>query len=108
LIGEGADHLIVNSVMRAANEMDGVDHANGILTVHLAPDQILVALSLEFADDLRTPDIEAKIVELERRVRTSFPSVIAVFVKPQSAGGFSAARQRRYGHAPKLLENDLR
>jgi cation diffusion facilitator family transporter len=108
LIGEAADHLIVNSVMRAANEMDGVDHANGILTVHLAPEQIMVALSLEFADDLRTPDIEAKIVELERRVRSSFPSVIAVFVKPQSAGGFSAARQRRYGHAPKLQKNDPR
>jgi divalent metal cation (Fe/Co/Zn/Cd) transporter len=92
--------------MRAAKEMDGVDHANGILTVHLAPDQILVALSLEFADDLRTPDIETKIVELERRVRSSFPSVIAVFVKPQSAGGFGAARRRRYGQVPTPQEID--
>jgi cation diffusion facilitator family transporter len=108
LIGEAADPLIVNSVMRAANEMEGVDHANGILTVHLAPEQILVALSLEFADELKTPDIEAKIVELERRVRLSHPEVIALFVKPQSPGGFIDAHERRYGTPLSLLRSTER
>jgi divalent metal cation (Fe/Co/Zn/Cd) transporter len=72
-------------------------HANGVLTIHLAPREILVALSLEFADDLRTPEIEAKVIELERRVRLSHPDVAAVFVKPQSPEGFRQTVARRFG-----------
>jgi divalent metal cation (Fe/Co/Zn/Cd) transporter len=98
LIGEGADQGIVDSIMRIANDMDGVAHANGIMTVHLSPEQIVVALSVELADELRTPDIEVKIIELERRVRQLHPAVIALFVKPQSASGYKDAFNRRYGN----------
>ena len=101
LIGEAADQPIVDSIMRVANAMDGVAHANGIITVHLAPEQILVALSLEFADELKTPDIELKIAELERRLRHLHPTVIALFVKPQSSGGFKDAIGHRYGNSEK-------
>lgn len=101
LIGEGADQRIVDSIMLIANEMEGVAHANGIMTVHLAPQQIVVALSLELADELRTPDIETKIVELERRVRHLHPAVIALFVKPQSSIGYRDTIARRYGKTAK-------
>ena len=101
LIGERADPGIVDSIMRVAEQIDGVDHANGILTVHLAPKEILVALSLEFADELRTPEIEAKVIELERCVRLSHPEIVAVFVKPQSPEGFRETAARRFG---KLLD----
>jgi cation diffusion facilitator family transporter len=102
LIGEAADPVIVASMMRVANEMEGVAHANGIITVHLAPDQILVALSLEFSDDLRTPEIELKISELERRLRQLHPTVIAMFVKPQSSGDFKESIGRRYASSGRL------
>ncbi len=101
LIGEGADQGIVDSIMRIANDMDGVAHANGIMTVHLSPEQIVVALSVELADELRTPDIEVKIIELERRVRQLHPAVIALFVKPQSASGYKDAFNRRYGNVDR-------
>jgi divalent metal cation (Fe/Co/Zn/Cd) transporter len=52
--------------------------------VQLAPDQVLVALSLEFADDLRTPAIEKAVTEIESRVRAAHPEVVALFVKPQT------------------------
>jgi cation diffusion facilitator family transporter len=97
LIGESADQPIVDSIMRIATKMDGVDHANGIITVHLAPRQIVVALSLEFADELKTPDIEVKVVELERRLRHMHPTVIALFVKPQSSSGYKQGFARRHG-----------
>ena len=82
LIGEAADQSIIDSIMRVA-------------------DGILVALSLEFADELKTPEIELKIAELERRVRHLHPTVIAPFVKPQSSGGFKDAVGRRYGNTDK-------
>jgi cation diffusion facilitator family transporter len=68
LIGESADQSIVDAILRLAEEIEGIAHENGILTVHLAPSQIVVALSLELYDELRTPEIEARISELERRV----------------------------------------
>src|SRR5476649_892240 len=61
LIGERADQSIVDSILRLAETVEGVAHANGVLTVHLAPHQIMAALSLEFADELRTSEIEAKV-----------------------------------------------
>jgi cation diffusion facilitator family transporter len=97
LIGERADQGIIDSIKLIAEEMDGVAHANGVLTLHLAPREILVALSLEFADELRTPEIEAKVIELERRMRLSHPEVVAVFVKPQSPEGFRETAARRFG-----------
>ena len=101
LIGERADPSIVDSILHVAAQIDGVTHANGVLTVHLAPQEILVALSLEFADELRTPEIEAKVIELERCVRLSHPEIVAVFVKPQSPEGFRETAARRFG---KLLD----
>ena len=103
LIGESADPAIVMSLLRIATEMEGVDHANGILTVHLAPQQIAVALSLEFADELDTPAIERKVSALEQRLRTLHPQVIAVFVKPQTAAGYAEAVERRRGKTRQIV-----
>jgi cation diffusion facilitator family transporter len=97
LIGERADQGITDSIMQLAEQMQGVAHANGVLTVHLAPQQIVIALSLEFADELRTPEIEAKVIELEQRVRLLHPEVVALFVKPQSRAGFNETARRRFG-----------
>ena len=64
-------------------------------------EQIVVALSVGLADELRTPDVEAKIVELERRVRHLHPAVIALIVKLQSSIGYSDTIAHRYDKAVK-------
>jgi cation diffusion facilitator family transporter len=97
LIGERANQGIVDAITRLAEEIEGIAQANGILTVHLAPQQIVVALSLEFADELRTPEIEAKVGELERRVCRLHPEVVALFIKPQSGSRFKETITRRSG-----------
>ncbi|HET7470049.1 MAG TPA: cation diffusion facilitator family transporter, partial [Gemmatimonadales bacterium] len=97
LIGERADRRLSDSVLGIADGVHGVAHANGVLTFQLAPDQILIALSLEFRDDLRAPEIEAAVVELERRVREAHPEVTTVFVKPQAAGTYREVVRARYG-----------
>ncbi|VFU16504.1 cation diffusion facilitator family transporter [Methylocella tundrae] len=100
LIGESADPSIIDAILRLAGEIDGVANANGVLTIHLAPDQILVALSLEFADNLTTPMIEARVLELEQRLHASHPSVVAIFVKPQTPDSFKTTFERRFGQSP--------
>ncbi|MEJ0096058.1 MAG: cation diffusion facilitator family transporter [Methylocella sp.] len=100
LIGESADAAIVESILRLAEEIDGVMHANGVLTIHLAPDQIVAFFSIEFADELTTPMIEGKVCELEDRLRALHPFVVAVFVKPQSPESFKRTFTRRFNRLP--------
>ncbi len=84
LIGERAARALSEAILRIAGEESGVSRANGVLTVQLAPDQILAALGLEFADELRAPEIEDRVFDIERKVRAAHPEVVTLFVKPQT------------------------
>jgi divalent metal cation (Fe/Co/Zn/Cd) transporter len=84
LIGERADPALSDSIMRIAAKIPGVCQANSVLTVQLAPTSVIATLSLDFFDNLRAPEIEKAVVELERRIREAHPEVAALFVKPQS------------------------
>ena len=85
LIGEPASRDLRQSVLAIAARTPGIERAQIVFTVHLSPDQVIVALNLEFKDELTTPDIEQATRELERAVHAAHPQVIAIFVKPQTA-----------------------
>jgi cation diffusion facilitator family transporter len=85
LIGEGARGHTMRSIRQIAAEQPGVEQVNDLVTVHLAPDQVVAALSLEFKDPLTTPEIENAVATIERRIRERHPEVVSIFVKPQSS-----------------------
>jgi cation diffusion facilitator family transporter len=97
LIGESATSELTRSITEIAARSPAVLRVNGLLTAQLAPDQILVALSLEFSDELRVPELEERVIEIERSIRARHDEVIAVFVKPQTPKTFSEARRARFG-----------
>jgi divalent metal cation (Fe/Co/Zn/Cd) transporter len=106
LIGERADPALSEAILRTASGIAGVCSANSIMTVQLAPDNVIATLSLDFFDYLRAPDIERAVVELEARIRSAHPQVSALFVKPQSV--LVAAEHARDGSSdvtPDGLEN---
>ena len=84
LIGERADPQLAGAIMRIASGMPGVCRANSIVTVQLAPANVIATLSLDFFDYMRAPDIERAVVQLEDKIRNEHPEVSALFVKPQS------------------------
>jgi cation diffusion facilitator family transporter len=84
LIGERADPGLSSAIMRIASGIPGVCSANSIVTIQLAPSNVIATLSLDFFDTLRAPEIERAVVELETRIRAAHPEVSALFVKPQS------------------------
>ena len=102
LIGERADHALTRAMLAIANEAcsRGRTRANGALTLHMAPDQIMVALSIEFADDLRAPEIEELVADIEHRIRKKHPEVVSVYIKPQNPQQFEKSVRRRYGDEP--------
>jgi cation diffusion facilitator family transporter len=95
LIGEPAEKHLIEAIRQLATGVPGVVRANGALTSHLAPDQIVVSLSLEFDDGLRVPELEDAVRAIEQRVRARFPEVTALFIKPQSPAGFADANRHR-------------
>jgi len=97
LIGERADRRLSASIMHIANEQSPISCVNGLLTVQLAPNQIVVALSLEFADDIRSSEIEELVRTLELEIRRLHPEVVALFVKPQTGQAFRENVHRRFG-----------
>jgi cation diffusion facilitator family transporter len=107
LIGERASERITNSILALAKDEPAVEGANGAMTVHLAPDQIVVALSLEFADDLRTTEIEASVISLEQRIRAHHPEVVSLFVKPQTRRTFERALAGRFAQSPSSPNSTL-
>ena len=97
LIGEPA-HGFINASIRALAESEScIEGVNEVLTVHLAPNQIVAILSLEFSDELRTPEIERCVEVLEKRIRDAHPEVVSLFVKPQTRRHFETARDARFG-----------
>jgi cation diffusion facilitator family transporter len=83
LIGEPAAPDLRDAVMRTARETDGIERAQIVFSVHMAPEQVVVALSLEFRDDMTANQIEGAVDHLERRIQERHPEVIAIFVKPE-------------------------
>jgi cation diffusion facilitator family transporter len=83
LIGEAASPDLRDAVMRTAREIDGIERAQVVFSVHMAPDQVVIALSLEFRDNLTANQIESTVDLLEERIQQRHQDVIAVFVKPE-------------------------
>ena len=100
LIGEPARRSLVEAIRRCAEGQAGVHRVNGMLTIHLAPRQVVCALSIEFDDALKVPEIENAVEEMEARIRQSHAEVTLVFVKPQRAAAYQAAQERRQ-HPPQ-------
>ena len=96
LLGEPATNEVNRSILAIAEAEPGIERPNGLYTVHLAPDQIVATLSVEFDDSLRTPEIEARVEHLERTIKQKHPEVIAVFVKPQAASKYGSQREQHF------------
>jgi len=99
LVGERADRGLTDAILRIASAVPGVEAANGVVTTQMGPDQIVAALSIDFADAVSARDVETIIEDIERRVRAQWPEVINLFVKPQSRAAYEAALSRHYGAA---------
>lgn len=83
LIGEQASAKLQDRITEIADNDKTVERANGVLTVHLGPDHVVVMLSVKFIDGAHTADIENSVQRIEEQARAEFPQVMTMLVKPQ-------------------------
>ena len=84
-------------ILHIAESASPGSKVNGVLPVQLAPHQILAALSLEFADALRVPQVAAAVAEVERQMRAAHAEVVTLFIKPQTGAVFKETARLRVG-----------
>lgn len=94
LMGEPALPDVQTAILSIAQADPAVEQANGVLTVHMGPEQIVAGLSLDFIDHLSAADIETCVERLEARLKAEVPQVTAVFVKPQTTRRWRERREQ--------------
>ncbi len=94
LIGEGIDTLTRAEVVRVAVETPGVEAVTQLLSLHLGPDAVLLALKVRFQAGARLEELEQVIDDLEARVRAAQPSMKRIFVEPD--GDYDPAQDPEY------------
>jgi cation diffusion facilitator family transporter len=93
LIGEPASPEVQRKVLAIAQQDPAVQRANGVLTVHMGPTEIVAGLSIEFEDRLTAPEIEACVERLEAKLKKEMPQITRLFVKPQTSGTWEKRRK---------------
>jgi len=84
LIGEGVKPEVRASIQSLALAEAGVTGVNELLTMHFGPQDVLVALSLDFVDTQLASSVEQIVTRLEQRIKTAHPEVRRVFIEAQS------------------------
>ena len=86
LIGEAADPTIIKGIRKLANEHPEVLGINELRTMHLGPEDVLLALSLDFKNNLNAGQVEATVSRLERQIKERYGEIRRVFIEIQSPG----------------------
>lgn len=86
LIGEGASPEDQNRVLELARGVDGVESVTQMLTMHLGPDVVLLALKVAFRPTLSVGDVERVTNHIEAAIRESLPQMRKIFIEADSRG----------------------
>jgi cation diffusion facilitator family transporter len=82
LIGKAVSPEMQRGIVDLIGHADGVDAVIELLTMRLAPDQVLVAARIDLSDGFSPDELEEAADEVERRIREEFPEVRHVFLDP--------------------------
>jgi cation diffusion facilitator family transporter len=87
LLGEAATLETVERIRQAILGHPHVVEVIELLTMHLAPKQILINAHVNLQDELKTDEIEATIGEIEERIKRAEPKVDMIFLETARESG---------------------
>jgi cation diffusion facilitator family transporter len=86
LIGESATPEDRSRVLELVRDVDGVDQVTQLLTLHLGPDVVLLAMKIAFRPSLTVEQVEDVTNRVEANVRSSMPQMRKIFIEADSRG----------------------
>ncbi|MEO1447950.1 MAG: cation diffusion facilitator family transporter [Bacteroidota bacterium] len=84
LIGESADPEVRQGISDIVIEAPEISRVNPPITMHFGPEEVLLALDVEFKDDQTADDIERVVQRLEAKIREQFPIVKRIFIEAKA------------------------
>ncbi len=84
LIGEAASDILRSGVQEIVANAESVRTINELRTMHMGPQDVLLALSLDFHDHLTAGKVEESIYILEMAIKSRFPEITRLFIEVQS------------------------
>lgn len=94
LTGEGVAPQTRRAMRSLVAGQPGVLRINEFLTMHFGPEEVLVAMSLDFRDSLSAAQVEQTVSAVEERLKAAHPEVKRVFVEVQSFEAHNRALKR--------------
>lgn len=83
LIGEAASSWLVEDVRDLLGAQSDIKTVNEVATLHMGPDFVLAAISVDFADGMSADDLENRVTELTGLIKQIDPSVRRVFIEAE-------------------------
>lgn len=85
LIGESAAPEIVEDIKQLIGNHDTITGLNEIRTLHRGPNDVLLALSVDYRDDVSAGDVERTNTQIEIAIKQKYPVVKRLYLEVQSA-----------------------
>jgi divalent metal cation (Fe/Co/Zn/Cd) transporter len=84
LIGESANPEQIKTIREIIRSDPAVERVGDLLTMHLGPEQVLLAADIKFRDAMNVHQLETAIDRLEERVRKKDPTIQRIFLEADS------------------------
>ncbi len=92
LTGEAASPEVRRSIREIASAKSEVRKINEMLTMHFGPREILVAISLEFDEQIGAGDVARTVSAIEAEIKERHPEVRRAFVEAQRSSDHRSAQ----------------
>ncbi len=102
LIGEAAAPEIVSEIRELVADEKTIIGLNEIRTLHRGPNDVLLAISVDYRNDITAGDVERSNMVLGDRIKKQFPVVKRLFIEVQSTEDH--AREMRMAEAARRAE----
>lgn len=84
LVGESASPETRESIKTIVRADEAVSASEAPITLHLGPRDVLLALNIEFKDELSADEIEAAVRRIEKKIRETHTEVKRIFIEAAS------------------------
>ena len=87
LVGEGVSDDTLAELQTLARGIPGVTTVRPPLTMYLAPDDVMLALDVDFDDHLTATQVEEAVVAVQNSIRAGHPEFKRIFIEAKSLAG---------------------
>jgi divalent metal cation (Fe/Co/Zn/Cd) transporter len=97
LLGEAASPETLQKIAEAVRRVPEVVQIMELLTMHLAPDDVLVNMELTLKEGLTTSQVEKVIDQIEEEIRKEVPQAGRIFIECRNSESRALGRDARCG-----------